>query len=188
MKVPGCAGTRARVRRALPGSIDCHHAPDREAVALGDARGGTCDRRVRAEDRLDLGELDLHADFYAKPTEPMSGKGFGSTEAARGALSDWIVIEDGKIANYQVVTPTAWNIGPRDGSGRRHATGDAAIIDDDRLAEPLGQLAGQTASHEIGRAAGGIRHHQSQRLFRPGGLGRARQGQGEGDGGGGQAA
>ena len=24
--------------------------------------------------------------------------------AARGSLSDWIVIEDGKIANYQVIT------------------------------------------------------------------------------------
>jgi hypothetical protein len=31
-----------------------------------------------------------------------SGKGFGATEAARGALSDWIVLEDGKIENYQV--------------------------------------------------------------------------------------
>ena len=34
-----------------------------------------------------LNEIDLHADFYAKPAEPQSGKGFGSTEAARGALS-----------------------------------------------------------------------------------------------------
>ena len=33
------------------------------------------------------------------------------------SLSDWIVIEDDKIENYQVVTPTAWNIGPRDGDG-----------------------------------------------------------------------
>lgn len=62
-----------------------------------------------------LAELDLHEDFYTKPTEPASGKGFGATEAARGALADWIVIENGKIANYQVITPTAWNIGPRDG-------------------------------------------------------------------------
>ncbi|MGH3811031.1 MAG: nickel-dependent hydrogenase large subunit, partial [Pseudonocardiaceae bacterium] len=54
--------------------------------------------------------------FYTKPVEHESGRGFGSTEAARGSLSDWIVIEDGKIANYQVVTPTAWNIGPRDGA------------------------------------------------------------------------
>ncbi len=62
-----------------------------------------------------LNELDLHADFYTKPAELAEGKGFGATEAARGALADWIVIENGKIANYQVVTPTAWNIGPRDG-------------------------------------------------------------------------
>lgn len=62
-----------------------------------------------------LNALDLHEDFYAKPTEPASAKGFGSTEAARGALCDWIVLEDSKIKNYQVITPTAWNIGPRDG-------------------------------------------------------------------------
>jgi Ni,Fe-hydrogenase I large subunit len=61
-----------------------------------------------------LSKLELRESFYCKPVEPMSGKGFGSTEAARGSLSDWIVLEDGKIENYQVVTPTAWNIGPRD--------------------------------------------------------------------------
>jgi hydrogenase large subunit len=64
-----------------------------------------------------LDDLDLQESFYTKPVEHESGKGFGSTEAARGSLSDWIVIEDGKIENYQVVTPTAWNIGPRDGGG-----------------------------------------------------------------------
>jgi uptake hydrogenase large subunit len=74
-----------------------------------------------------LSEIDLHDDFYAKPAEPKSGKGFGSTEAARGALSDWIVIEDGKIANYQVITPTAWNIGPRDGS-ENHGPMEQAFI------------------------------------------------------------
>lgn len=61
-----------------------------------------------------LSEIDLHAPFYTKPVEHSSGKGFGSTEAARGSLSDWIVIDQGKIANYQVITPTAWNIGPQD--------------------------------------------------------------------------
>ncbi|GAA1392187.1 nickel-dependent hydrogenase large subunit [Pseudonocardia kongjuensis] len=63
-----------------------------------------------------LDRLDLKESFYTKPTEHSEGRGFGSTEAARGSLSDWIVIEDGKIKNYQVVTPTAWNIGPRDGA------------------------------------------------------------------------
>jgi uptake hydrogenase large subunit len=62
-----------------------------------------------------LDALDLHDKFYTKPVEHAEGKGFGSTEAARGSLSDWIVIKNGRIENYQVVTPTAWNIGPQDG-------------------------------------------------------------------------
>lgn len=61
-----------------------------------------------------LDAIDLHEDFYIKPTEHRDGQGFGATEAARGSLADWIKIKDGKIENYQVVTPTAWNIGPRD--------------------------------------------------------------------------
>ncbi|MBL8093069.1 MAG: nickel-dependent hydrogenase large subunit [Anaerolineales bacterium] len=61
-----------------------------------------------------LGDIKLQEKFYIKPAELTEGKGFGSTEAARGALSDWIVLKDGKIENYQVITPTAWNIGPRD--------------------------------------------------------------------------
>ncbi len=64
-----------------------------------------------------LSQIDLHESFYNKPEELTEGKGFGGTEAARGSLCDWIVIDDGKIANYQVVTPTAWNIGPRDSAG-----------------------------------------------------------------------
>lgn len=64
-----------------------------------------------------LDRLNLKESFYTKPVEHREGRGFGATEAARGALADWIVIDDGKIANYQVVTPTAWNIGPRDGEG-----------------------------------------------------------------------
>ncbi|MEL6272083.1 MAG: nickel-dependent hydrogenase large subunit [Chloroflexota bacterium] len=62
-----------------------------------------------------IDELDMHEKFYIKPVEHEEGHGFGATEAARGALADWIKIKDGKIENYQVVTPTAWNIGPRDG-------------------------------------------------------------------------
>ena len=41
-------------------------------------------------------------------------RGFGFHEAPRGTLSHWVVIRDGKIANYQAVVPTTWNAGPRD--------------------------------------------------------------------------
>ena len=40
-------------------------------------------------------------------------QGFGFHEAPRGILSHWIVIEGGKIKNYQAVVPSTWNAGPR---------------------------------------------------------------------------
>ncbi|WP_029421095.1 nickel-dependent hydrogenase large subunit [Alicyclobacillus macrosporangiidus] len=66
-----------------------------------------------------LKQINLNEKFYIKPRELPEGRGFGATEAARGALMDWLQIKDGKIDNYQVITPTAWNIGPRDGQGQR---------------------------------------------------------------------
>jgi len=39
--------------------------------------------------------------------------GFGFHEAPRGVLSHWILIENGKIKNYQAVVPSTWNAGPR---------------------------------------------------------------------------
>jgi hydrogenase large subunit len=49
---------------------------------------------------------------------PQQAKGVGYMEAPRGALAHWIVIEDGKIANYQAVVPSTWNAGPRDPEGQ----------------------------------------------------------------------
>ena len=41
-------------------------------------------------------------------------RGYGFHEAPRGTLSHWVVIQDGKIKNYQAVVPSTWNAGPRD--------------------------------------------------------------------------
>ncbi len=46
-------------------------------------------------------------------------RGFGFHEAPRGTLSHWVVIRDGKIANYQCVVPSTWNAGPRDDKGKK---------------------------------------------------------------------
>lgn len=51
-------------------------------------------------------------------TWPKEAKGVGFTEAPRGALGHWIVINDTKIANYQAVVPTTWNASPRDPEGQ----------------------------------------------------------------------
>jgi hydrogenase large subunit len=55
----------------------------------------------------------------AEPFEFPRGRieGVGFHEAPRGTLSHWVVIEDGKIANYQAVVPTTWNASPRDEGG-----------------------------------------------------------------------
>jgi hydrogenase large subunit len=49
---------------------------------------------------------------------PSAAQGVGYMEAPRGALAHWIVIEKGKIANYQAVVPSTWNAGPRDADGQ----------------------------------------------------------------------
>jgi hydrogenase large subunit len=51
-------------------------------------------------------------------TWPSQAQGVGYMEAPRGALGHWIVIRDGKIANYQAVVPSTWNAGPRDVQGQ----------------------------------------------------------------------
>ena len=58
---------------------------------------------------------------------PLKAKGIGMVEAPRGALSHYIVIEDKKIANYQLVVPTTWNASPRDLKGQRSAFEESLI-------------------------------------------------------------
>ncbi len=58
---------------------------------------------------------------------PKQAKGIGMVEAPRGALSHFIVIEDKKIANYQLVVPTTWNASPRDLKGQRSAYEESLI-------------------------------------------------------------
>ncbi len=65
-----------------------------------------------------LREFRLDEPFYIKPEE-RDGRGWGATEAIRGALCHWIDVKGGKIRNYQIIAPTTWNVGPRDGKNQR---------------------------------------------------------------------
>lgn len=67
-------------------------------------------------------------------TWPERAEGFGFCEAPRGALGHWIVIESGKIKNYQMVVPTTWNASPRDHRNQPGAY-EAALVGT-RLAVP----------------------------------------------------
>jgi len=58
---------------------------------------------------------------------PADAKGYGFTEAPRGALAHWIHIKDTKIENYQIVVPSTWNASPKDGKGQ-HGAYEAALL------------------------------------------------------------
>jgi hydrogenase large subunit len=59
----------------------------------------------------------FNGDRWEPISWPSKARGFGFMEAPRGALGHWIVIEHGKIENYQMVVPTTWNASPRDTQG-----------------------------------------------------------------------
>ncbi|MCS7202946.1 MAG: nickel-dependent hydrogenase large subunit [Thermodesulfovibrio sp.] len=60
-------------------------------------------------------------------TWPAEAKGVGWHDAPRGALSHYIVIKDKKIANYQMVVPSTWNLSPRDHKGQRGPVEEALV-------------------------------------------------------------
>jgi len=55
--------------------------------------------------------------FCTQGELPQEGTGVGLVEAARGGLGHWLSIKAGRIANYQIVSPTTWNFSPRDAQG-----------------------------------------------------------------------
>jgi Ni,Fe-hydrogenase I large subunit len=80
---------------------------------------------------------------------PTSGQGAGLTEAPRGALGHWVVIGKkkthpnykklrGKVSNYQIITPTTWNINPKDHLGNR-GPAEECVVDTPlvNIAEPI---------------------------------------------------
>ncbi|NTW51936.1 MAG: nickel-dependent hydrogenase large subunit [Chlorobiaceae bacterium] len=63
----------------------------------------------------------FNSDRWEPSSWPKECKGFGYTEAPRGALGHWIRIKNEKIDEYQIVVPSTWNASPRDGKGNSGA-------------------------------------------------------------------
>ncbi len=77
-----------------------------------------------AVDLINKGETKV----WNRYRRPRNGIGVGMTEAMRGAVAHWCVMRKGKIHRYQIVTPTGWNVSPRDHLGRPGPY-EQAIID-----------------------------------------------------------
>ncbi|NTW36554.1 MAG: nickel-dependent hydrogenase large subunit [Syntrophobacteraceae bacterium] len=61
------------------------------------------------EDNIRSGVNQVY-EYYA-PSSQAKGEGFN--EAPRGALGHLLMVNDGKIGNYQLVVPSTWNFSPR---------------------------------------------------------------------------
>ena len=87
-----------------------------EAKIIADAMTGWYESLMK-----NINTGDVHT-FNAQRWDPQSwpshARGVGFTEAPRGALAHWVVIDDGLISNYQAVVPSTWNAGPRDSVGQ----------------------------------------------------------------------
>ena len=72
---------------------------------------------VRDRLREWLTALDPSGTFTAEFDDEFTAQGVGLWGASRGALSHWCTVEDGEISQYQIISPTLWNLGPRDDDG-----------------------------------------------------------------------
>lgn len=71
-------------------------------------------------ENMKKGDYKIHSgDKWDPSSWPKEAKGYGFHEAPRGALGHWVLIKDGKIANYQCVVPSTWNGSPRDAKAQR---------------------------------------------------------------------
>jgi uptake hydrogenase large subunit len=119
---------------AIARQLASGHPLVHDAVAR---HGGTVFTRVLAR-MVELARvLPMMEDWLLalRPTEafcvptvlPDEGHGVGLSEAARGALGHWLVVRNGRIANYQIVAPTSWNFSPRDAQGTPGALEQALV-------------------------------------------------------------
>ena len=98
---------------------------------------------------IKAGDLSVHDNSKWNPSSwPRQARGVGFMEAPRGALAHWVVIEDGKIANYQAVVPSTWNAGPRDPAGQPGPY-EAALMDRHTLHDPQRPLEIQRTIHSF---------------------------------------
>jgi hydrogenase large subunit len=119
--------------RALFSTLGRTAARTLETKIIADAMQGWYDQliaNIRSGDTRTFNEK-----LWDPATWPKQAKGVGYMEAPRGGLAHWIVIENGKIANYQAVVPSTWNAGPRDPQQQPGAY-EAALQDNHQLADP----------------------------------------------------
>lgn len=113
-----------------PGLVARHAARAFETVILADAMMTWLQQ---LKEMVAAGPVRVQDTDHWEP--PDSAVAYGLTEAPRGALGHWTTIQDKKIALYQLVVPSTWNLSPHDDKGQfgpvEHALLGAPVPDPD---------------------------------------------------------
>jgi len=96
-----------------PGAVARHAARAFETVILA---GQMTKWLEQLKEMVAAGTVRVQDTAHWEPPDTATGNGL--TEAPRGALGHWINIQGQKIANYQLVVPSTWNLSPRDDKGQ----------------------------------------------------------------------
>lgn len=74
-----------------------------------------------------LERIELKATAQKQYKIPDKAEGKGLIGTTRGALGHWLAIENQKIAHYEIITPTAWNLSPQDNKKQRGVIEQALV-------------------------------------------------------------
>ncbi|MDH6309570.1 hydrogenase large subunit [Dysgonomonas sp. PFB1-18] len=99
--------------RALESKLNADWALECYDQLIANLKGG--------DDRM------VNNEKWEESSWPKEAKGVGLTEAPRGALAHFAIIENSRIKNYQMVVPTTWNASPRDEKGQLSAYESALV-------------------------------------------------------------
>ncbi len=123
----------------------------RETLGGGATESNTLNRLIaRAQEALVVRDQVMEWLDAIDPAEPFmaddwpdefTGRGVGLFEPSRGALSHYMDVRDGIIEQYQIITPTLWNLGPRDAEGEPTVLEEALVGDTvEDIENPLGVM------------------------------------------------
>ena len=74
---------------------------------------------AQLNERIKAGDVaTFNRELWEPASWPRQAQGIGFMEAARGTLSHWVEIEDGRVSRYQAVVPSTWNSSGRDPGGQ----------------------------------------------------------------------
>ncbi|MEW6182394.1 MAG: nickel-dependent hydrogenase large subunit [Bacillota bacterium] len=90
-----------------------------------------------------LEELEPDEPIFTPFEVPKAGEALGLTGSMRGCLLHYLRVEGGRIAGYNIITPSAWNFSPRDDNGEPGPVEEALLgtpVADPREPIELGRI------------------------------------------------